>query len=370
MILARCRRNRHNAFTLVELLVVIAIIALLVSILLPSLAKAREEAKKVKCLANMRDIALSSIGYANDDPSGYMIPVLPTLRDGSYVSASRRAFGGKSGTHRFDSSQYAEHQTWYGGTYGMWSTKNGFGPGQRPLNRFIYKNLGEARSLDAIAALDESVAIAEEQTDFSVFQCPSDTGFNSALDGDSDDVIFGYGGSTPQQRGYKLDLPLYDAMGNSYATDAVLTTGGDNGGSVAWGPYFRKYSMIPNPSKVTAYVEGKGFYACFWNDRAFGDEVAYTMGNHGTLREHQVSFADGHAGAVLYEVRDDAVITTGNRVEHSGNFTLRGGTVLSLEYNLPPGDDLGAWDHLLVGGPGWQNHCQPSPPVQSESVTW
>ena len=67
------------AFTLIELLVVIAIIALLVSILLPSLAKARELAKRVNCSANLRKQGVAVHAYAND--SREWLPYMQ-LRDG------------------------------------------------------------------------------------------------------------------------------------------------------------------------------------------------------------------------------------------------------------------------------------------------
>ena len=69
------KQTSRRGFTLVELLVVIGIIAILVALLLPSLNAAREQAKSLQCMSNLRQIGVGIFLYTNDN-KGHMMPAL------------------------------------------------------------------------------------------------------------------------------------------------------------------------------------------------------------------------------------------------------------------------------------------------------
>ncbi len=88
-------RSAHDGgFTLIELLVVISIIAVLIAILLPALAKARELANRSVCSANVREIIQAMVIYAQDQQQGF--PCVPALAAMSYQNGPGNPLQGGS----------------------------------------------------------------------------------------------------------------------------------------------------------------------------------------------------------------------------------------------------------------------------------
>lgn len=253
-----------RAFTLVELLVVVSIIAVLLTLIVPSLRAAREHTRTITCQSNLSGIAKGLISYGLERDS------FPITADATKKVCSWR-YGGWSGTN---SALWKFHA---GGAFYVPT-------GERPLSRYMYRG-----------------ATLAEKERMPVFRCPSDArsyrgamplALRNAKVSAFEDIGTSYHMNW-HWFGVQTELPDVPASQNRNA-DRI-----PRGERIWW-----KY-MDRNSARFVILLEDPA-------DFGFHDEVQ-TTGYHKKFSKHNFAFLDGHAEYIAADT---------SALQHRGRWTL------------------------------------------------
>lgn len=308
-------RSRTRAFTLIEILVVVGIIALLVSILLPSLSRAREQARSAMCKANLKQLVVSTLEYVHENR------VLPATTSDFYENSA--IFGRTTCWPMVrDPNQKRTNVLWDG----------------------VYENPSYSSSADPNFIMDcpKRGTIFKYAKDEKLFRCPTD------FTGKADPSPAGGGGNG--RTSYSMNAYIgYKNPDNM--TGLALKTSKSVPGTTS--------ELVPNhwaPQDMFIYVEEHPYWHKnsnvddvdgtirsipwgFEGNFNFKDKIstrhnvsigtAYSAGNtKSTAGRTNVSYLDGHVDAPLYTgVTDASVLFTkirmpvGLQFASGGNYT-------------------------------------------------
>ena len=298
-------RKRTRAFTLIELLVVVAIIALLISILLPSLSRAKEQARISKCMANQRSIVQASISYVMDKETAVFVfpwEYVPDTAPGDYTPhnlATEFIWGGDvpdAKAQNWDPTQGDNPiEDWEPDIYKIT-------PSERPMNKYFDPDVSwsdeERRGTGTAIRRRRAMQLPE------YFKCPSDKTAAVPMAGGDPDRL------------YDADTPIttWEWWGTSYP--------------INW--YWGYYLCEGNPNLIVSRLVGYGkwilgqktnngaaewifFYEHQMNfamesawPRGFdpgSQEPKQVVGWHKQENYHAAGFYDGHAEYRYFDTR-------------------------------------------------------------------
>ncbi len=308
------KRVDRQGFTLIELLVVVAIIALLISILLPSLQRARQQAQKAACLSNQKNILTGMHQYA----SQYQILVpmhwsqaAQNMSDPELLMTAMWYTWGGCGTTKTQfntgsSSIWINETTPHAG-----NPKLNWGTLQRPLSKFMYPEVDDTTH------------------DLPIFRCPGDSGF--AGDGPGSQ----YWDDLPEDA---KDIPMYDQLGCSYRGSFY---GLFSSTRLHLGIFGQPRDKLQSASRVILGGDPRWFNM-IGTDDSEDAELVEALGWHGEPMQDNMMFADGSARSTRAYSADDPLYKP--KPEDEG------------EWGISAGDS-----DFISRGPNYQLDCYPAP---------